>query len=162
MAKRRRRSKKLLEADRFHAQVVSLLGEQHTDWDDEFDHPWLFEEARRPDEYVYTDRERVILNRMIARATVFAHYSEHSVRELIDIAYPYPKDLDEDGEAFIEKLHRWRATKLRVRQIDRLAGIVRLSYLLPRDKEVAEVMRAAWGQDETELPPYVPYDKNAP
>jgi hypothetical protein len=162
MAKRRRRSKKLVEADRFHAQVVSLLGEQHTDWDDEFDHPWLFEEARRPDEYVYTDRERVILNRMIARATVFAHYSEHSVRELIDIAYPYPKDLGEDGEAFIEKLHRWRATKLRVRQIDRLAGIVRLSYLLPRDKEVAEVMRAAWGQDETELPPYVPYDKNAP
>jgi hypothetical protein len=98
---------------------------------------------------------------MIARATVFTHYSEHSVRELMDIAYPYRKDLDEDGEAFIEKLHRWRATKLRVRQIDRLAKMVRLSYLLSRDKDVAEVMRATWGQDDTELPPYVPYNKNA-
>ncbi|HWX78153.1 MAG TPA: hypothetical protein VNY32_11770 [Candidatus Acidoferrales bacterium] len=160
MAKRLRRSKKLLEADRFHAQVVSLLGERYTDWED-FDYNWLFEEARRPDDYAYTDRERVILNRLIARATVFTHYSEHSVQELIGMAHKYPKDLNEDGEAFIEKLHRWRATKLRVRQIARIASIVRLSYPLPRDKEVAEVIRATWGEDDTELPPYVPYEKTA-
>jgi hypothetical protein len=158
MAKRLRRSKKLREADRFHAQVVSLLGERHTDWD-EFDHNWLFQEARRPDDYVYTDRERVILNRLIARATVFTHYSERSVQELIGMAYEYRKDLNEDGEAFIEKLHRWRATKLRVRQIDWLASVVRLSYPLPRDQEVAEVIRATWAEDEMELPPYVPYEK---
>jgi hypothetical protein len=160
MAKRPRRSKKLLEADRFHAQVVSLLGERHTDWN-EFDDNWLFGESRRPDDYIYTDRERVILNRLIARATVFTHYSEHSVQELVEIAYRYRKDLDEDGEVFIEKFHRWRATKLRVRQISRLAAIVRLSYALPRDEAVVEVMRATWGQDNAELPPYVPYERDA-
>jgi hypothetical protein len=69
--------------------------------------------------------------------------------------------LDEDSETFIEEIHKSGATELRVRQIHHLAGITRLSYALPYDKDVEDVMRLIWAEDETELPPYVPYKKDA-
>jgi hypothetical protein len=159
MAKQPRRSKKLQEADRFRAQVISLVNEPRTDWSD-WEYDWLHSEARRPEDYVYTDRERTILNRLIARARVFTHYSEHSVQEMVQIAYQYPADLDEDSEAFVREVHKSKATWLRVRGINRLAAIVRLSYALPYDKDVQEVMRLIWTEDETELPPYAPYKKD--
>jgi len=64
------------------------------------------------------------------------------------------------NEAFVGEVHKSKATWLRVREINRLAGIVRLSYALPYDKDVQEVMRLIWTEDETELPPYVPYKKD--
>jgi len=76
---------------------------------------------------------------VIALSTTFTHYSEHSVQELLDIAYPYRKDLDEDDEEFLEQIHRWRATDLKVRQISRLANLCRLTEALSRDKTVAPV-----------------------
>jgi hypothetical protein len=142
----KRRSKKLVEADRFQARVISLLRIRYTDWND-WEHDWLLDEARRPDDYVYTDKERAILNRLIAASTTFTHYSEHSVQELLNIAYPYRKDLDEDDEEFLKKIHRWRATDLKVRQISRLASLCRLTEALPRDETVADVMRATRGDD---------------
>jgi hypothetical protein len=142
----KRRSKKLLEADRFRARVISLLRIRHADWND-WEHDWLLDEARRPDDYIYTEKERVVLNRLIATSTTFTHYSEHSVQELLDIAYPYRKDLDEDGEEFLEQIYRWRATDLKVRQISRLASLCCLTEALPHDKTVADVMRATRGDD---------------
>jgi hypothetical protein len=159
MAKQPRRSKKLQEADRFRAQVMSLLSEPRTDWND-WEYNWLHSEVRRPEDYVYTDRERTILNRLIARARVFTNYSEHSVPEMAQIAYRYRADLDEDSEAFVKEVCTSGATRLRVREISRLAGIVRLSYALPYDKDVEDVMRTIWTQGDTELPPYVPYEKD--
>jgi hypothetical protein len=41
-----------------------------------------------------------------------------------------------------------------------LVGEARLSYALPCDKGVDDVMQQIWTQDETELPPYVPYAKD--
>jgi hypothetical protein len=140
----KRRSKKLVEADRFQARVISLLRIRHADWND-WEYDWLLDEARRPNDYIYTGKERVILNRLIAASTTFTHYSEHSVQELVDIAYPYRKDLDEDAEEFLERIYRWRATDLKVRQISRLASLCRLTEALPRDETVADVIRAARG-----------------
>lgn len=137
----KRRSKKLLEADRFRARVISLLCIRHPDWND-WEHDWLLDEARRPDDYVYTEKERVVLNRLTASSTTFTHYSEQSVQELLDLAYPYRKDLDEDDEEFLEQIYRWGAKDLKVRQISRLASLCRLTEVLPRDKTVADVMRA--------------------
>lgn len=157
---RSRRSKKLREADRFRAQVDVLLREPRTDWND-WEYDWLQSESRRREDYLYTDKERVILNRLAARARTFAVYSEHSVPDLIAIAYQFYADLDEDSEAFIKRLHDQAPTWLRVREIHRLAGLVRLSYDLPYDKDVQDVLRLIWAQDEIELPPYVPFAKEA-
>jgi hypothetical protein len=145
----KRRSRKLLEADRFQARVISLLRVAHADWN-EWEQDWLLDEARRPDDYIYSEKERVILNRLIACATTFTHYSEWSVWEMLDVAYPYRKDLDEDDEAFLEQLRNWRVTDLKVRQISRLARLCRLAEFLPRDEIVADVMRATRGQDFSE------------
>jgi uncharacterized Zn finger protein len=98
---------------------------------------------------------------LIAGARVFYAYSEHSVQELVRIAYQYRADLDEDSEAFIEEIYKSGATELRVRQIHRLAGIARLSYALSYDQDVQDVMRLIWAEEEAELPPYVPYKKDA-
>ena len=66
------------------------------------------------------------------------------------VAYSYRKDLDEDDEAFLEELYNWRATDLKVRQINRLASLCRLTEILPRDEIVLEVMRATRRQDSSE------------
>jgi hypothetical protein len=145
----KRRSRKLLEADRFQARAISLLRVARADWN-EWEQDWLLDEARRPSDYIYSEKERVILNQLIACATTFTHYSEWSVREMHDVAYPYRKDLDEDDEAFLEKLFDWRATDLKVRQISRLASLCRQTELLPRDEIVADVMRATRRQDFSE------------
>jgi hypothetical protein len=145
----KRRSRKLLEADRFQARVISLLRITHADWN-EWEQDWLFDEARRPNDYIYSEKERVILNRLIACATTFTHYSEWSVWEMLDVAYPYRKDLDEDDEAFLEQLRNGRVCDLKVRQINRLANLCRLTEFLPRDEVVADVIRATRGQDLSE------------
>ncbi len=155
-----KRSKKLQEADRFRAQVEALRNEPRTDWND-WEYEWLNSEARRPKDYIYTDKERMILNRLITRARSFTSYAEQSVPELIAIAYRYCADLDEDSEAFINRLHDASPKWLRVREINRLAGIARLSHALPYDNDVQSVTQQIWAEDDTELPPYVPYAKDA-
>jgi hypothetical protein len=69
--------------------------------------------------------------------------------------------LDEDSGAFIEEVSKLEATELRVRQIRRLAAIARLSYALPYDKDIKDFMRLIWAEEDTELPAYVPYKKDA-
>ena len=137
----KRRGRKLTEADQFRARVVSLLHVSHADWN-EWEQDWLQDEAQRPNDYIYSDKERAILNQLIACSTTFTHYSECSVPELLNVAYQYCKDFDEDDEAYLEQLHSWHATDLKVRQISRLASICRLTEALRRDEIVAEVMRA--------------------
>ena len=92
--------------------------------------------------YIYFDKERAILNQLIACSMTFTHYTECSVQELLTFAFQYPKDLDEDNEAYLEQLHEWCATDLKFRQISRLTIICRLTEALQRDKIVAEIMRA--------------------
>ena len=145
----KRRSRKLIEADQFHARIVSLMRVSHADWN-EWEQDWLQDEAQRPTDYIYSDKERAILNQLITCSTTFTHYSECSVQELLNVAYQYREDLDEDDEPYLEKLYKWRATDLKVRQISRLASICRLTEALQRDEIVAEVMRATRKSESSE------------
>jgi hypothetical protein len=145
----KRRSRKLLEADRFQARVISLMRVPHDDWN-EWEQDWLQDEAQRPNDYLYSDKERVILNQLIACSTTFTQYNGCSVQEMLNIAYPYRKDYDEDDEAFLEQLHDWRARDLKVRQISRLASLYRLTDPLQRADMVDDVMRVTRTQNSSE------------
>jgi hypothetical protein len=125
MAKRTTKAQReQAEADRFRATVVSLLHLRHNDWNDwEFD--WLSDEVRRSPSYIYTEKEHAVLDRLVKYSKSFTHSSGYTVSELIAIAYPYRFDLDEDGQEFVEKLHGWRATKLKLRQMGRLLRLCR-------------------------------------
>jgi hypothetical protein len=114
------------------------------------------DEAQRPNDYIYSDKERAILNQLIACSTTFTHYSECSVQELLNVAYQYCKDLDEDDEVYLQQLHDWCATDLKVRQISRLASICHLTEALQRDEIVAEVMRATRKPESSEYRSYEP------
>jgi hypothetical protein len=101
-----------------------------TEWEEE----WLEDEAPRPADYIYTDTERVILDQLIICSMTFTHYSECSIQEMLKSAYAYRKDFDEDDETFLEQVHAWRATDLKLRQISRLANLCRLIEPLERDE----------------------------
>jgi hypothetical protein len=145
MAKRRRRA--LVEADKFHARVVLLLRVSHADWT-EWEEEWLEDEARRPDDYIYTDNERAILEQLNTSSTTFTHYSECSVQEMLEGPYAYRKDFDEDDEAFLKQVHVWRATDLKLRQISHLASLCRLVEPLERDETVRVLMRSLRKRDD--------------
>ncbi len=126
------------EADKFRETVVSLLHIRHPDWTD-WEWDWLHDEARRPPDYIYTEAEDRIRDRLIVYAKSFSEYAGYTVPELIAIAYRYRLDLNEAGQEFVENLHAWGATELKRRQIQQLAGICRRSADIGRDplKEAA-------------------------
>src|SRR5665213_3876523 len=98
-----KRSKRLLEADAFRARVMALRGEIYADWRD-WEADWLDDEARRREDYIYSDNERVILNQLVASATTFNQYSGWTVQEMLKAVYSYRKDFDEGSEEFVEEL----------------------------------------------------------
>jgi hypothetical protein len=152
-----KRSKKLQEADKFRATVNRLrsLGEIFRDWEGD----WLDSEAKRRDDYIYTDKERVVLNRIVAAARSFEGYGEYSVAELVRIAYRYKADLDPSGEEFVDRLCRTSTRSLPVRQLCRLVSIARMSEDTPWDEEVEIAMAETRARDEAiyEIPEFVPY-----
>jgi hypothetical protein len=120
------------EAEEFRALAVALLTVRHNDWND-WEYDWLRDEiCRRPD-YIYTEKERAVLDRLQCYAQSFTEYAGYTVPELIATAYACRFDLDEDGQEFVEKLHAWSATDLKRRQINRLAGICRRFERVGRD-----------------------------
>jgi hypothetical protein len=122
VAKRRRRE--LVEADQFHATVVSLLCVSHADWN-QWEQEWLEDEAQRPTDYIYTDNEWKVLNKLVAYSKTFTHYAGYSIQGLLKIACPYRVDMSEHDEKFLEQLHAWGATDLKLRQVRHLASICR-------------------------------------
>ena len=132
MARVTKAQRERAEADEFRAIATALLGVRHNDWDD-WQYDWLRDEVRRQSDYIYTEKERAVLDRLQSYAKPFTEYAGYSVPELIAIAYPYRFDLDEDEQEFVEKLHAWGATDLKRRQIQRLAGICRLFERIGRD-----------------------------
>jgi len=144
MAKRRK-SRAEIEAIEFVSIVSDLLRVRHADWDD-YDIDWLLTNAQRPPDFEYTDKQWAILRCLVARTKTFTAYGDYTVPELIAIAYPLRKIMNEDGEEFIETLHRWLAVDLKVRQIRRLAALCRAFEGIPRarDAEVEAVARETY------------------
>jgi hypothetical protein len=134
MARITKAQRERAEADEFRALAIALLGDRHNDWND-WEYDWLRDETRRQPDYIYTEKERAVffLDRLQSYAKSFTEYAGYTVPELIAIAYVCRFDLDEDGQELIEKLHVWRATDLKRRQIKRLAGICRRFEKVGRD-----------------------------
>src|SRR2546423_11758192 len=114
MAKRRRRE--LIKADEFHAKVVVLLRTRHADWN-EWEETFLLDNAQRPKDFIYSDAQWIVLNRLIPCSESFTQYGDYTIQELLNIAHRFRFDLDEDGQEFLETLHRWRVTDLKRRQL---------------------------------------------
>jgi hypothetical protein len=144
-----RRGRRLLEADAFRARVKALRNDVYADWTD-WEADWLDDEARRREDYIYTDNEWAILHQLIASATTFFEYSGWTIQEMLEAVYSYRKDLDEDSEEFVENLYKRQATELRVRQVSRLANLCRLSESVERDEIVDAVLREIRGKDDTD------------
>lgn len=123
MAKRRQTAE-FIKAREFHAKVVELLRSRHADWSD-WEETFLIDNAQRPGDYIYSEAQWGVLNRLSAYAKSFTHYDGYTVQELLAIAYPARFDLDDNSEEFLEILTRWKATDLKRRQIRRLAKIAR-------------------------------------
>jgi hypothetical protein len=123
-----------IRADKFRSTVAGLL-ECDIIWS-AWEENWLISESRRRPDYIFSEKEHVVLDRMrIAASGPFTNYGEYTVTELIAIAYRWRFELDEDGEEFLETLHKTAPTGLRKRPLRRLAGICRSfeGLDLPRD-----------------------------
>jgi hypothetical protein len=145
----KRRSKKLLEADKFRATVMALRLRTDVDWK-LYEDNFIETQVRRLDDYIFSDDQRKVLNRLIAAATLFSSYSEYSVIELIKMAYPFrfEHSLLED-ELFLEYHYKIGTTALSVRLVRYLASLYRRREPLQRDEEVEAVFRETWTEDTT-------------
>jgi hypothetical protein len=124
--------KKLAEAQKFRETVFELLRTKHPDWND-WEWDWLHNESRREPDYIYTEKEQAVLDRLVVYSKSFMEYAHYTVPEMIAIACRHRHDLDEDGQRFVEELHAWRAVELKRRQIQRLAVICRRTERIGRD-----------------------------
>jgi hypothetical protein len=145
VAKRKPRAQ--LESERFHAIVVELLRVRYADWN-EWELDWLLDQAQRPTDYEYTDKQEAVLKRLVARTRTFTQYAGYTVSELMAIAYPGRFDVDEGNKDFVETVYRWNAKDLKVRQIRILAGICRSFEDIPQDAEVDAAAEQTFTQDE--------------
>ena len=128
----RAQKRKLAEAAKFRATVFELLRTKHPDWND-WEWDWLHDESRREPDYIYTEKEQAVLDRLIVFSRSFTEYAHHTIPEMIAIAYRRRSDLDHDGQLFVEMLHAWGAVDLKRRQIQRLAVICRRTERIGRD-----------------------------
>jgi hypothetical protein len=117
----KRRSQKLLGADEFRATVMALMCAPDIDWTD-WEEKWLRDESRRPDDYVYTDTEREILNQLIAICRSFTHYSDYSAQELLLPTYSYCAEFNLDDEG--SWCNYMRATQRRSRSAGFLVWLI--------------------------------------
>jgi hypothetical protein len=147
MAKRKSRAQ--IESEQFHAIVVGLLRVRHADWNEWEHDEWLLDQAQRPADYEYSYKQWAVLKRLVARTKTFTQYAGYSVPELVAIVYPARLDLDEGSQEFVEKIHRWNATDLKVRQIRHLAGICRSFEDIPRDPDIEAAARHTYADAET-------------
>jgi hypothetical protein len=136
----KRKSRAQIESEQFHVIVVGLLRVRHADWNEWEHDEWLLDQAQRPADYEYSDKQWAVLKRLVARTKTFTQYAGYSVPELLAIAYPGRFDIGDDQD-FVEKVHRWNAKDLKVRQIRHLAGICRSFEDIPRDPDVEAVAK---------------------
>jgi len=129
---KRRPSAELLKAFEFHAKAVDLLRTRHSDWS-EWEETFLRDNAQRPGDFIYSEAQWAVLNRLTSYSQSFTQYNGYTVQELLGVAYRFRYDLDEDAQEFLEKLDRWKAIDLKRRQIRWLAGVARMFAPIGRD-----------------------------
>jgi hypothetical protein len=90
----------------------------------------------------------MILNQLIASVKAFEGYNGLTVKELLVMAQRYIADLDEGDQVFVRELIERRPKILRVRQINQLSNICRMTEDIGRDELVDEVMREVRSRDD--------------
>src|SRR5258708_7461629 len=93
-------------AEEFRARINAFIRLRHADWND-WEWDWLYDEARRAPDYIYSEKEQAVLARLEVYSKSFAGYGGNSVPDLIAIAYRHRCDLEEDAQEFVEMLHGW-------------------------------------------------------
>ncbi len=148
MARLTKAQRELAEAQKFRATAKTLLYDRYNDWNDwEFD--WLSDEVRRPPDYIYSEKEHAVLDRLQYYSRPFTEYAGYTVPELTAIAYASRFDFDDNEQAFAEKIHHWGATSLKRRQIRFLASLCRrfenvgYDHLPDGDEPIDEVLSSA-------------------
>jgi hypothetical protein len=147
MGKRKTRAQ--IESEQFHAVVVELLRVRHADWNEWEHDEWLLDQAQRPADYEYSDKQWALLKRLVARTKTFTQYAGYTVPDMVAIVYPARLDLDEPNQEFVEKIHRWNAKDLKVRQIRTLASICRCFEDIPKDPDVEAAVKHTYADAET-------------
>jgi hypothetical protein len=154
MAKRTTKAQRARDrADKFRSTVADLLQSAviWTAWEEN----WLVSESRRHPDYIFSEKEHAVLDRMrVAASGPFTNYGGYTVTELIAIAYSWRFDLDEDTERFLETLHRTAPAGLTLRTLRRVVGICRAfeGLDLPHDIDPPK----DWRADEEEYLVAVP------
>ena len=108
-------------ADRFRERVREVL--QDTAWLDEDVRRWLREELERDPEYIFSDKEHAALARIVAAGTIFEGWDGRTVQQLAVAASRYMADFAYEDELFLKDLLASGATRLRLREMKRLAEL---------------------------------------
>jgi hypothetical protein len=125
MAKITKHQRELLRAADLRARALGLRNLPDHDWND-WEIDWLYDETQRSHDYIYSDKEWDILERLEWNALSFTAYAGFSVSELLAIGSSVRFDLDEDDQEFVESLYQRMPQQLKRRQIGRLASICRM------------------------------------
>jgi hypothetical protein len=158
----RPKPKEVEEDESFRDAIARLQRLIDSDWND-WEADWLDSQADRAPSYKFTENQRITFNQLIASTTPFENYNGWSIAELVTIAHQYRADLAEEDEEFVLRLRERNPQYLRVRQLNRLAKIARLSEAIGRDDQVESVLRETRSRNEEirrELPAWVSYDAN--
>lgn len=139
----KQRSRKLLESDKFRDIVHQLVRRTDVEWLP-YEENFLHTQVRRPDDYIFSEDQRKVLNRLIAVATTFSEYSEYSVRELIGMTFQFRAELHYNDEEFLARHFHAGTTALPVRNVRYLAGLYRHREPLERDERVEAVFDETW------------------
>lgn len=143
-----RPNKREILAEAFRLRVMELRSMPDADWND-WEADWLDSQARRPSDYLPSEKERMILNQLLASVKTFEGYNGWTVKELLVMGQRYIADLDEGSQEFVRGLVARQSMVLRVRQINQLSDICRMTEDIGRDEDVDEVMREVRRRDDS-------------
>jgi len=124
MARTTKAQREMARALEFRTSARALLDDPFNDWND-WEVDWLTDEVRRPADYIYSEKEWAVLKRLQHYSKSFSAYADHSVPELVAIAFACRFDFQEHEQEFVETVARWRVTHLKRRQIRWLASLCR-------------------------------------
>ncbi|MGB9369477.1 MAG: hypothetical protein WCE79_26060 [Xanthobacteraceae bacterium] len=141
MARKKKPTKAQLLAIKIREAVQRLMRIRHPDWSDD-ERDFLETQLRRPPDYEFSEKQEKYVDRLILNSHTFRDYAGYTVPELTAIAYNDRFNLNEDGQAFVEKLHAWGAVDLKRRQLQRLAGYCRRTVRIGWDPLKDEDSRA--------------------
>lgn len=142
-----RPNKQDLLAEAFRLRVMELRSLPYADWND-WEADWLDSQVRRPAGYVPSEKERMILNQLIASTRTFENYNGWNVKEMLSIAERDFANLNEGYQDFVTGLLAKRPNILRVREINQLSNICRMTEDIGRDEDVDTVMREIRRRDD--------------